>query len=163
MDKINELNIKMIEYYTGDPKRIQHFTKVYAYAKMIGELEELDENELRILKISALVHDIGIKLSELKYGNCNGKNQEKEGTAEAEKLLKEMGFDTNTIERVCYLVGHHHTYSNIEGKDYQILVEADFIVNMFEDNEKRETCKKVLDKIFKTENGIKIFKTMFGL
>ena len=34
------------------------------------------------------------------------------------------------IRRVEYLVGHHHTYKDIDGLDYQILVEADFLVNI---------------------------------
>ena len=37
-------------------------------------------------------------------------------------------------ERVQYLIGRHHTYNDIDGIDYQILVEADFLVNMYEDS-----------------------------
>ena len=81
MDHIELFN-KMIEYYEGDPKRIQHFTKVHSYARLIGQLEHLSDDTQNILEIAALVHDIGIKISELKNGNCNGKNQEKEGKAE---------------------------------------------------------------------------------
>lgn len=33
---------KMMEYYAGDPKRVQHFLKVYEFAKLIGESEELE-------------------------------------------------------------------------------------------------------------------------
>ena len=32
------LILKMMEYYAGRPKQIQHFMKVYAYAKLIGEM-----------------------------------------------------------------------------------------------------------------------------
>ena len=130
---MNEKNIilqKMIEYYAGDPKRIQHFIKVHSFAKMIGESEGLDANTQYILELAAIVHDIGIKTSEEKYGNCNGKLQEQEGPAIARQMLTELSIDKAIIERVCYLVGHHHTYNNIDGIDYQILVEADFLVNM---------------------------------
>ena len=160
---MNTLYAKMIEYYSGDPKRIQHFTKVHSYARLIGQLEHLSDDTQNILEIAALVHDIGIKISELKYGNCNGKNQEKEGKAEAEKLLTELGYPQEVIERVSYLVGHHHSYDQIEGIDYQILVEADFIVNMYEDAEAEENCRKVCKRIFKTESGTRIFKEMFGI
>lgn len=160
---MNTLYTKMIEYYSGDPKRIQHFTKVHSYARLIGQLEHLSDDTQNILEIAALVHDIGIKSSELKYGNCNGKNQEKEGKAEAEKLLTELGYPQEVIERVSYLVGHHHSYDQIEGMDYQILVEADFIVNMYEDAESEENCRKVCERIFKTESGTRIFKEMFGI
>ena len=64
MNKIEELDLAMIEYNNGDPKRIQHTTKVHAYASMIGKCEELDEDTLFILESAALVHDIGIRASE---------------------------------------------------------------------------------------------------
>ena len=48
-------------------------------------------------------------------------------------MLEELVFDETDIEQICYLVGHHHTYTNIEGIDYQILVEIDFLVNFYED------------------------------
>ena len=124
----------MTDYYAGDAKRIQHFIKVRGFAATIGRLEGLDKEELFVLETAALVHDIGIKVCERKYGSCNGKLQELEGPAEAEKLLVSLGdFSTETIERVCWLVAHHHTYNDIADIDYQILVEADFLVNVFED------------------------------
>ena len=58
---------KMMEYYAGDPKRVQHFLKVYEFAKLIGESEELEPEKLHILRTAAIVHDIGIKISEKKY------------------------------------------------------------------------------------------------
>ena len=123
----------MISYYSGDPKRIQHFTKVHSYAKLIGEREQLSPEELYILEAAAYTHDIGIKPAEEKYGSSAGKLQEQEGPAVARGMLMRLGFAENVIERVCYLIGHHHTYTGIEGRDYQILVEADFLVNLYED------------------------------
>ena len=61
-----------------------------------------------------------------KYNSSNGKYQEELGPAEAIKLLNRLNYDEALIERVAYLVGHHHTYSEIDGLDYQILVEAEF-------------------------------------
>ena len=63
--------------------------------------------------------------------------------------MTELGYPQEVIERVSYLVGHHHSYDQIEGMDYQILVEADFIVNMYEDAESEENCRKVCKRIFK--------------
>ena len=40
---INKLHAEMIKLYAGDPKRIQHFCKVHSYAKLIAELENVDE------------------------------------------------------------------------------------------------------------------------
>lgn len=76
-------------------------------------------------------------------------------------MLGRLGFQEKVIRRVEYLVGHHHTYKNIDGMDYQILVEADFLVNYFEDGLDREHIKTSAEKIFKTETGKKIVKEMF--
>ena len=158
---INRLHYEMIRLYSGDPMRIQHFCKVHSYAKLIAEMEHVDASTLFILEAAALTHDIGIHLCEEKYGSSNGKLQEKEGPAIAEKLLKELQFEENVIERVKYLIAHHHTYDAIDGIDYQILVEADFLVNYFEDHLETASIKKSVKKIFKTETGIRIATEMF--
>lgn len=152
---------KMMEYYAGDPKRVQHFLKVYEFAKLIGESESLDAETMHILRTAAIVHDIGIKISEEKYGSSNGKYQEKEGPAVAEPMLLTLGYDEAVIDRVLFLIAHHHTYNEIEGLDYQILVEADFLVNLFEDGSSRETAEKVRKNIFRTKTGIKYLGHLF--
>ena len=159
--QLDDLFMDMIAYYDGDPKRIQHFTKVHSYARLIGIGEELDDASLFILEAAAYTHDIGIRVAEEKYGRCDGKLQEQEGPAEAEKMLKLLGFEPEVIERVCYLVGHHHTYTNIDGIDYQILVEADFLVNYFENGMEPEKIQKSVSKIFQTESGKHIAEEMF--
>ena len=64
---LEKLFLEMILYYSGDPKRIQHFTKVHSYAKLIGEREQLSPEELYILEAAAYTHDIGIKPAEDVY------------------------------------------------------------------------------------------------
>ncbi len=160
---INQLHLAMIELYKGDAKRIQHFCKVHSYAKLIAETENVDKNCLFTIEAAALTHDIGIHICEEKYGSCNGKLQEKEGPAIAEKLLGELGFDRNVSERVQYLIAHHHTYGNINEMDYQILVEADFLVNIMEEGSSKEAAIKAYQNIFKTSCGKKICREMFGI
>ena len=161
MSRLNNLYKKMIEYYRGNPQQIQHLTKVHSFAKLIGEEEHLDERTLYILEAAAYVHDIGIRPAMEKYGRDNGPLQEQEGPAEAEKMMKLLGFEPEVIERVSYLVGHHHTYTNIDGIDYQILVEADFLVNLFEDGATSDTQKSVFARNFRTEGGKRLFRLMF--
>ena len=163
MTTIQKLALAMIDYDNGDPKRIQHTTKVHAYASIIGTSEGLDENTQFILESAALVHDIGIRASETKFGYQNGKLQEKEGPAVARELLNRLGYEERQIERICWLVAHHHTYHVCEDLDYQILIEADFLVNLYEDNESAETLLAVRRNIFRTESGTKILDTMFGI
>ncbi len=159
----NELLLKMIGYYKGDPKRAQHFAKVYHYSVLIGEQENIGDEKLDILKAAAAVHDIGIKIAEQKYGRNNGKLQEQFGPEEAEKMLSEVGYSKEKINRICFLVGHHHTYTDIDGIDCQILVEADFLVNMFEDNLDKETIMHTYRKIFRTKTGKAICRNMFDI
>ena len=161
--KLNSLFMKMTEYFSGDAKRIQHFIKVHSFAKLIGEAEAIDSDEQFVLEISTIVHDIGIKSAEEKYGSSDGKLQEKEGPAEAEKMLVNLGFDNSQIDRVKYLVGHHHTYDNITGMDYQILVESDFLVNLYESGASIESIKSAYKNIFKTETGKKLCRLMFKI
>ena len=163
MNMQEKLMMEMIRYYRGDAKRIQHFTKVYSYASLIGKMEGLGGREQYVLELAALVHDIGIKISEEKYGYNTGKLQEQEGPAEAKKLLERLGVDSEDIARICYLVGHHHTYSNIDGMDYQILVEADFLVNLYEDKEHIKAVRSAYEKIFRTQSGRKLCKEIFAL
>ena len=69
--KISRLIDKMADWEAGNPKRINHFLKVWGYAKTIGELEGLNENTRFTLEAAAVVHDIGIKPAEEKFG-CHG-------------------------------------------------------------------------------------------
>lgn len=164
MTKIQELALAMISYDNGDPKRIQHTTKVHAYAALIGIGEGLDEETQFILESAALVHDIGIRASEKKYGHQNGKLQEQEGPAVATELLTRLGgYTEEQIERICWLVAHHHTYHASDDMDYQILIEADFLVNLYEDNEPTESIRAVRDNIFKTKSGLRMLSEMFNV
>lgn len=161
MTEISAVADAMIAYYAKDVKRINHFLKVYGFAKMIGELEGLDSGTQQVLEIAALVHDIGIKNSERKYGSSAGSYQQTEGPPAARALLEQLGVPASFTDRVCYLVAHHHTYENIDGVDYQILVEADFLVNCFEENMPPDAIDAVRNKIFRTETGIRLMKNLY--
>lgn len=51
---------KMIQYFGTDVRRINHALKVYGFARCIARKEKLTENELFIVDIVAILHDIGI-------------------------------------------------------------------------------------------------------
>lgn len=152
----------MIEYEKGTPKQVQHFLKVHNFARTIGQLEGIDAASLFVLEAASIVHDIGIRPSKEKFGNSNGKNQEELGPPLAKEMLQTLGYEKDVIDRVCYLVGHHHTYNQIDGMDYQILVEADFLVNIFEGDFSASASKSVYEKIFKTKTGKHFFELMYG-
>lgn len=160
---IQRLTKKMIECYAGDPKRIQHFIKVHAFSRYIGLRERLPEHDLFVLECAALVHDIGIKPAEAQFGECGGKLQERLGPPEAEKMLRELGFADDDIARICCMVGRHHSYDSIDGIDLQILIEADFVVNLFEDAASKSAVDTAYGKIFRTDSGKELLRTVFGL
>ena len=163
MSLLQNLLREMIAYYTGDPKRIQHLIKVHSFARWIALEEGVDEPTRIVLEAAALVHDIGIKAAEEKYGACDGKLQEQEGPALAESMLNRLGFTESVARRVAYLVGRHHTYTDVDGMDCQILLEADFLVNIYEDALSPEAAQAAVKNIFRTSTGVWICFTLFGL
>ena len=50
-----------------------------------------------------------------------------------------------------------------DGLDYQILVEADFLVNMYEDKADADTIRTAYDNIFATESGKMLCRQLFSL
>ena len=160
--KLANLQMAMMEYDRGDARRIQHFIKVHDLAAMIGRLEDMPEDELFVLEAAAILHDIGIHKSEEKYQSTAGKYQELEGPIEAEKLLcRQGGFSNSQINRIKYLIAHHHTYGDIQELDYQILVEADFLVNLYEDGSPMPVIKNVMKNIFRTKSGLRLLQSMY--
>lgn len=163
MKELDAVYLRMMDFYRGDPKQIQHFVKVHSFAALIGRGENLEPEKQRTLELAALVHDIGIKPAMEKYGSGSGKLQETEGPPEARKLLEAEGIDEATVERVCRLVSRHHTYTDVDGIDHRILLEADFLVNCYEGQKSREMAKNGFDSIFTTKTGRNLMKVMFEL
>jgi len=161
--RIGSVIAAMIDYLGGNIHEIEHMLKVYGYAKAIGEMEKLDEDLQKTLEIAAVVHDIGIPRAMEKYGNDAGPYQEELGPGEAEKLLRKLGCDEKRMERVCFLVGHHHTYAGVDGVDYRILLEADFLVNAANKKLSKENVAAARENFFRTESGIDFLNKAFGL
>lgn len=161
--QIEMLEQRMFDFNRGDPLRIQHLMKVHRFAQMMGRMEHLDEHTQFLTECAALVHDIGIRPAEEQYGACTGSLQERVGPAYARTMLEELGLAPEDVDRICYLVGHHHTYTNIDGPDYQILVEADFLVNFFEDGLSHEAILHALKQIFRTASGKALCRTIYAV
>lgn len=155
----------MLQHFSGDPRRCQHLIKVASLAKELALLEGADATLVDLVEAAGFVHDCGIVAGEAKYGkgHCTGKIQEQEGPAIAQRILSKLGYSAKDVERICYLVGHHHTYTDIDGLDYQILVEADFIVNFYEDGLSKEAIAHTVEKLFRTASGRELAGRMFGI
>ena len=156
-----EIAKKMIGYSRGNLHDIDHFLKVYAYARTIGECEELPGETQRTLEAAAPLHDIACPLCREKYGNTNGKHQEAEGAVLAEKFLAHCGMPPESAARVVYLVAHHHTPDAVDGPDYQILLEADYLVNAEESAYSKANIQNALERLFRTETGRELLRSVY--
>ena len=99
-----------------------------------------------------------------KYGSIDGVYQEKEGPEVAKEILKKVGYNKN-IDRICFIIGNHHTPSKIDGLDFQIQWEADLLENLtvMDKEKEQEKIKKCIDENFKTNTGKRIAYNRFIL
>ncbi len=125
----------LIEYFGQDDRRIEHALKVLFHAERIYLDNPAGDPEIIIAV--ALLHDIGIKISEQELGYNNGKTQEQYGPPIAEQLLHDIGFPPEKIIIVSQIIGNHHSPSRYDYPELRILKEADQIVNLQEDSEWR--------------------------
>lgn len=158
---LNNIFMRMIEHERAVPRRVGHFVKVASFARNIALSEGLDQHEVFLITAAGLVHDIGIKSALEKYNSSAGKYQEELGAEPAGRLLRESGVSGDDTDRICFLVAHHHSYNKIDGTDFQILVEADFLVNIYEDMMEQNAVQSVYEKYIKTISGKKLFENLF--
>lgn len=121
----------LIEYFGDDDRRINHALSVLHTSDCL--LEKHPGCDPEIADASALLHDVGIKISEEKHGYNTGKTQEEYGPAVAEALLNGIGFPPDKIDIVKNIIGNHHSPSRYAYPELALLKEADLIVNKAED------------------------------
>ena len=160
---ISSILKKMIAASEGSLHDIDHFLRVWAYAKTIGELEQIGEEKQFILEAAALVHDIACPSLRARYGCCDGKRQEAEGVPMARELLEEFALPESQLERILYLVGHHHTLTGVDGIDLQILLEADAIANLGETGADPEKIRNTREHLFQTSSGTALLNSIYRI
>lgn len=156
--------LEMKTYFGVDEKRINHALKVLDHAEEIASAEgAVDGTLLAVIIYSAILHDIGIHEAEKKYNSSSGRYQEIEGPPIAERILSELKIERALIDRVLYIVGNHHTLKKIDNIDFQILWEADLLVNLEEMNlESGSNYFAQMSKTFKTEKGIEKLRKLLN-
>jgi len=118
----------LIEYFENDNRRIEHAFAVLKESELLqakGDTAYDDE----IVTAAALLHDIGIKISEEKFGYNNGKTQEEYGPPVAEELLKKIDFPPAKLAIVKDIISNHHSPSKFDYPELELLKQADRIVN----------------------------------
>ena len=158
---IAKLMLRMIQASEGNRHDIEHLVKVHNYARTIGKLEGLPEDAQLVLEMAAILHDIACPLCRAKYGNTNGKLQELEGMPLAKALLQEFAVSDRQAERVVWLVGHHHTLTDVNTPEHRILLEADYLVNAGEGGYSPEKIMAAGEMLFKTAAGKALLKAIY--
>ena len=123
----------MLDYFNHDNRRIEHALSVLFEAERLM-LEESISCDHAIVVVAALLHDIGIKVSEEKLGYNNGKTQEEYGPPVAGELLESINFPGEKIAIVKEIIANHHSPSRHDYPELEILKRADRIVNINEKN-----------------------------
>jgi HD superfamily phosphodiesterase len=151
---------EMIDYFGDDKKRINHALNVLDYARKIHKSEGGD---LMIVEAAAILHDIGIPESELKYNSSAGNYQEIEGPPIANGILKEFEISSEDIFHICRIIANNHSDKDIDTIEFRIIWDADWLVNIPDERnlEDKERLEHEIEKLFKTETGKIIAKKRF--
>ena len=158
---VADLMQRMIAYSDGNLRDIAHFIKVHSYARTIGIQEGLPDYEQETVELAAIIHDIACPLCRIKYGNTNGKHQEEESAPLVREILEGIDIPVLMADRINYLVSHHHTYTNVDGIDYRILLEADFLVNADESNMSADAILNARSSFYETKTGIALLDSIY--
>ena len=149
------------EVFAEDPKMISHTEAVFQFAEAIAEDLGIVGPKRRIIELSALLPDVGIVEAFKKYGSREGQYQHIEGPPLARKIMEREGETPEVIERVTFIVGHHHDFSCVDDLDFQVLIEADMLVNLEELGMGKRELAAFIDAFFKTSRGKALAQTIY--
>ena len=150
----DQVAIAMKKYFGTDFKRIAHAGRVARYTERINGEEG---GNPAVVTIAAYLHDIGIKEAERKYNSSAPRYQHSEGPPVAREILTELQADSQLIDEVCDIIGHHHQPQPEETLNFKVVYDADLIVNLEEGQKEapldREKLLVLIAKTFMTTTG----------
>jgi len=158
-DKLQIIKTKLIyeleKYFGSDTKRIRHAKRVMEYAE---ELLRSEGGDWHIVIPASLLHDVGIKVAEKKYGSAKGYYQEKEGPPIAKGILLKLSFKKDDITEICQIIAYHHSPGQVNTDNFRILSDADMLVNFKEevDLADKDKIKTLIGKVFNTKKAMEI-------
>ncbi len=144
----------MKSQFDNDYKRIAHALRVFECAR---ELLSAEGGDARVVIAAALLHDVGIKEAEHKYGGDHQRHHEAEGPSIARRIMANIGLGEATIEQVYHIIADRHRSDEVETLEFRIVWDADALVNLLEtptsgDGEQRA---EIVERMFKTGTGKK--------
>jgi HD superfamily phosphohydrolase YqeK len=152
--------LEMKKYFGTDFKRVHHAIKVARFAEQILKME--GGNPLVVMG-AAYLHDIGVHEADRKYGSHSGHYQEMEGPAIAREILERLNVPKQMIDEICDIIGHHHSPREEETLNFQILYEADGLVNTEEEetSKDRKKVEELIGKVFRTTTGKRLAEKLY--
>ncbi|MFB0507913.1 MAG: HD domain-containing protein [Thermodesulfobacteriota bacterium] len=154
----DRIALEMRKVFGRDFKRINHANKVARFAEEILKEEGGDP---AVVIAASYLHDIGIHEAKRNYNSTARDYQEREGPPIARDILERLGMDRGIIDEVCDLIAHHHSPGHIKTLNFQILWEADSLVNFEEATEKeRDETKRIIERTFRTTTGKRLAQTL---
>lgn len=154
---------KMSEFCNGGQRDIAHFLRVWAYAKTLGELEGLDPDAQLTLEAAAIVHDIACPVLREQTGKAVYSRQEELGAPMAWEFLQGTGLTRRQISRAAFMVGHHHTWEADPGRDFLLLLEADYLVNAADHGLDKDTITSFASAHFQSAAGRQMLEKVFSV
>lgn len=143
---------ELATYFGADTKRINHAEKVLGFAEKLLQHEPADP---RVVIPASILHDVGIKVAEKKYGSAAGHYQEKEGPEVARSIMRTIKLEDTVIDEVCQIIGCHHSPGKVNTRNFKVLYDADWLVNLKDEvgAEDKETVRRLIAKLFLTDTG----------
>lgn len=153
---------EMERFFGEDARRIGHALEVASRALAIQAAEGGDRD---VVAMASLLHDVGIKPAEKRYGSSAGHYQELLGPPVAEEILGKLGVAEEKIAAVKELIAHHHTPGKIATKEFACLWDSDFIVNLREvaQGMGMDKIRTLIDGKLLTGEGKRIAREDFGV
>ena len=153
----------MREIFAEIPYGVEHTLRVLDNAEAILAGESITDGLREIVTLTAILHDTGAVAAMRKYGSIDAPYQEKEGPATARQVLESLDCPVALVERVCYIIGHHHTPEKIDGPDFQVQWEADLLDNLAYGSRPtdRDELERLIETNFKTVTGLNLARQRF--
>jgi hypothetical protein len=147
----------MKEHFKKEERFVNHALRVTEFAESITRGEGIEHDFFRqVITLAGIFHDVGIPVALEKHGTSAGPYQELEGEPVARNLLTRLEVRPDILERVCYIVRHHHTHAAVDGLDFQVIWEADALVNIpnwWGRRTSEHTLPEVIELNFRTATG----------
>jgi hypothetical protein len=159
-ERLHMVEVAMRDYFGADQRRVDHALRVTGFAEEILKQEKGDR---LVVIAAALLHDIGIREAERKYGSSAGNLQESEGPPVAREILSVLKFDEPVIAEVCEIIASHHSPGEVDTDNFRVIWDADWLVNLGDEFDLRDAAKTrdLIRNIFQTATGKAIAELIF--